>query len=119
MVMLSHGMYLHDGGRQPASLSHYIATKRLRQEFSFTGVSVSDALNEVAWRFGGNIGRTCVATVEAGVDLALLTGTVEQARVCALAIRDAVRRRVISEARLDEAVSRVLELKTWLGVYRS
>jgi beta-N-acetylhexosaminidase len=117
MVMLSHGMYVHDGGRQPASLSRYIATQRLRDEFSFTGAAVSDALNEVAWRFGGDIGKTCVATVHAGVDLALLTGGVDQARICALAIRDAVRRGKISEARLDQAVARVLELKTWLGVY--
>ncbi|HET7481573.1 MAG TPA: glycoside hydrolase family 3 N-terminal domain-containing protein [Actinomycetota bacterium] len=117
MVMLSHGMYVHDGGRQPASLSHYIATKRLRKGFSFTGVAVSDALNEVSWRFGGDLGKTCVATVRAGVDLALITGGIDQARVCALAIRNAVRRGRVSRARLDQAVSRVLALKTWLGVY--
>ena len=118
LVMLSHGMYVHDGGRQPASMSHYVATKRLRREFAFTGVAVSDALNEVSWRFGGDIAKTCVATIRAGVDLALITGDVVQARVCALAIRNAVRRGSISRVRIDEAVARVIELKRWLGVYR-
>ncbi|MDQ3940827.1 MAG: glycoside hydrolase family 3 protein, partial [Actinomycetota bacterium] len=117
MVMLSHGMYLNDGGRRPASVNHYIATKRLRREFGFTRVAISDALEPVAWRFGGSVRRACKATINAGVDIALITGDVRAARGCARRIRFAVRNGVISVRRLDEAVARVLELKRWLGVF--
>jgi beta-N-acetylhexosaminidase len=117
MIMLSHGMYVNDGGRVPASVSWYIATERLRREFDFTGVAISDALEPVAWYFDGDVARTCKATIKAGVDIALITGTVQRARGCARSIREAVRNGAIPERRIDQAVTRVLELKAWLGLY--
>jgi beta-N-acetylhexosaminidase len=117
MIMLSHGMYLNDGGRVPASVSRYIATRRLRDEFGFTGVAISDALEPVAWRYDGDVARACKATIWAGVDVALITGNVHRARACARSIRNAVGSGGISERRIDEAVTRVLQLKAWLGLY--
>jgi beta-N-acetylhexosaminidase len=116
MVMLSHGIYVHDGGERPASVNFHIATERLRRDLGFSGVAISDALGEVAWRFGGSTPRTCRATVKAGVDIPLITGNVYAARDCAAAIRQAVRSGDIPERRLDQAVERVLELKAWLGL---
>ncbi|MGH2805728.1 MAG: glycoside hydrolase family 3 protein [Actinomycetota bacterium] len=117
MIMLSHGMYLNDGGRIPASVSYYIATTRLRDEFAFTGVAISDALEPVAWRFDGDVDRACKATIKAGVDIALITGNVYRARACARSVRTAVREGKLPERRIDQAVARVLALKEWLGLY--
>ena len=117
MVMLSHAMYVHDGGRTPASVSRYIATRRLRHEFGFTGVAISDALEPVAWRFGGSPSKACKATIRAGVDIALITGDVNAAAECARRIRNGVMRGEIPRRRVDRAVARVLELKRWLGLY--
>jgi beta-N-acetylhexosaminidase len=117
MVMLSHAMYTEDGGNRPASLNRYISTERLRDEFGFTGVAISDALEAVAWYFDGSVARTCRATVWAGVDIALITGDVYTARACADAIRAGVDAGAISENQIDRSVQRVLELKQWLGVY--
>lgn len=117
LIMLSHGMYLNDGGRRPASVNRYIATRRLRRELGFKGVAISDALGAVAWRFGGSVPRACEATIRAGADIALITGGVYLARACARRIRWAVRNGRISKARLDRAVLRVLDLKRWLGVW--
>ena len=119
IVMLSHGMYLKDGGRRPASLNRYIATTRLRREFAFTGVAITDDLDAVAWKFGGDTARACRATINAGVDVALITGNVRAAGRCASRIRRAVRSGAISRARLNEAVTRVVELKTWLRLART
>ena len=116
LVMLSHAMYVNDGGRRPASVNHYIATKRLRGEFGFTGVAISDALEPVSWRFNGSTPRACAATIRAGVDIALITGDVYDARRCSLAVRDAVRDGRIPERRIEKAVVRVLTLKRWLGL---
>ncbi len=116
-VMLSHGMYLRDGGRRPASVNRYIASERLRGEFGFEGVAISDDLNALAWRFDGNTAAACKATIKAGVDVALITGDAGAAAACVRAIRTAVRAGSIRPARIDRAVERVLELKTWLGLY--
>ncbi len=118
LVMLSHALYVNDGGRVPASLHPYYAKKRLRRALGFTGVAISDDLNRVAWRFGGDVTKACVKTVKAGVDVALITGRVDAARACAAAIRRAVRSGDIPKRRLDQAVGRVLELKQWLGLYQ-
>lgn len=117
MMMVSHGMYVNDGGEKPGSLSHYITTDRLRDEFGFEGVAISDDLVAVAWRFGGDTPKACEATVRAGMDIALLTGSVSMAQACALRIYKAVRTEDIRKQRIDDAVKRVLELKEWLGVF--
>ena len=116
LVMLSHAMYVKDGGRRPASVNRYIATRRLRREFDFQGVAISDALEPVSWRFDGSVPKACAATIRAGVDIALITGNVYAARTCARSIRDAVNSGRIPERRIDHAVARVLELKAWLGL---
>lgn len=117
LMMVSHAMYVNDGGYRPASLNRYIASKRLRGEFGFDGVAVSDALEAVAWKFDGDVARACKATIQAGVDLALITGGVDRARTCAWRIRQGVKDGDIPAARIDRAVERVLRLKAWLGVF--
>lgn len=119
MIMLSHGIYVNHGGRRPASVNRFIATRRLRREFDFKGVAISDALEPVAWRFGGSTAKACRATIKAGVDIALITGDAIAARSCVRAIRGAVRSGDIRERRINKAVRRVLELKRWLGLLPS
>jgi beta-N-acetylhexosaminidase len=116
MMMVSHGIYVNDGGSRPASLNWYIATQRLRNEFGFKGVAISDALNAVAWYHEGSVRAACRATIRAGVDIALIVGDHAQAARCATSIIRAVKTGKIPRARIDRAVTRVLSLKAWLGV---
>ena len=116
VIMLSHAIYPRDGGSRPASVNRYIATTRLRKEFNFTGVAMSDALGEVTRSFGGSTPRACKASIRAGVDIALLTHNGHMAARCAGAIRKAVHDGSITRRRIDRAVTRVLVLKRWLGV---
>lgn len=116
LVMLSHGIYVNHGGRRPASVNYFIATKRLRREFDFRGVAISDALEPVAWKFGGSVPKACKATIRAGADIALITGDVFMARSCAREIRRGVISGDISRPRLNRSVDRVLRLKRWLGL---
>lgn len=116
MIMLSHAIYTKEGGQGPASLNRFIAVKRLRKQLGFTGVAISDALEAVNWRFGGDTARACRATIWAGSDIALITGDVYAARACSDRIVDAVRSGAIPRARIDAAVTRVLKLKKWLGL---
>lgn len=117
LMMLSHGIYVNDGGRRPGSVNRYIATRRLRREVGFGGVAISDALEPVAWKFGGSVPRACRATIWAGADIALITGGAKTAAACAGEIVRSVRRGTISTARITRAARRVLDLKRWLGVF--
>jgi len=117
LIMVSHAMYLKDGGRVPASVSTHIVKDRLRRDFGYQGVAVSDALEAVAWYFDGNLAKACRSTIRAGVDLALITGGADAAARCAASIRRAVAEGRVSERRIDEAVARVLSLKAWTGVF--
>lgn len=116
LVMLSHAIYPNDGGDVPASLNRSIATKRLRKGFDFKGVAISDDMGAIAWRFGGDVVRSCPKTIRAGVDIALLVRDVHTAAACAQKIYEAVRQGDISSRRIDQATTRVLELKAWLGI---
>jgi beta-N-acetylhexosaminidase len=114
LMMVSHAMFVNDGGEIPASMSYHISTRRLREGFGFEGVAISDDLGAVAWRFGGSVARACKNTVKAGVDIALLAGDHAIAQACASKLYKAVRRDSISQHRIDQAVGRVLRLKRWL-----
>ncbi len=114
LIMVGHAMYLRDGGRIPASMSRHIIKDRLRRDFRYEGVAISDALEAVAWRFDGNVAQACARTIDAGVDMALIIGGVDAGVRCADAIRRAVRNEEISITRINEAVTRVLALKAWL-----
>ena len=116
LIMVSHAMYVKDGGRVPASMSSHIVKDRLRRDFGYDGVAISDALEAVEWRFGGSVVEACKETIDAGVDMALITGGVDTAARCATSIRRAVLNEKISERRIDEAVARILALKAWLGI---
>jgi beta-N-acetylhexosaminidase len=115
-MMVSHGMYVHLGGEVPASLNRRIATGRLRSEIGFKGVAISDSLSAVAW-YAGSTQKACADAVGAGIDIALVTGSLSTAESCFKAIRAAVWAGAIPQARIDQAVRRVLNLKRWLGVY--
>ena len=117
LTMLSHAIYPKDGGDRPGSLNRFIATTRLRDHLGFTGVSISDAIDAMKWWYGGDFGRTCVGSIRAGVDIALLASGARAAAECAIEIRAAVRTGRLRPARIDQAVARILVLKSWLRVY--
>jgi beta-N-acetylhexosaminidase len=105
----------------PASFSRPILTGLLREELGFDGVIVTDSLDMggVAVRPTGCPAptdiRRCipVAAIKAGADVLLNPPDVQIAYDAMLA---AVRSGEISEARLDESVLRILELKERRGV---
>jgi len=116
-VMVSHGIYVNAWGRVPASVNPSIATTLLRSREGFRGVSISDSLDAIAWRYGGSTSRACVESIKAGVDIALVTGGSSTGRECVGAIHAAAVSGYIPLARINEAAARVLSLKIWLRVW--
>ena len=100
-----------DGRYLPASLSHDLLTKLLKQKMGFKGVIVSDAVIMGGFiKFYGEE-EGCVRSFEAGMDM-LLWPPMEYMDAVERAIQDGR----IPMSRLDDAVQRVWRMKQRLGL---
>jgi beta-N-acetylhexosaminidase len=116
-VMTAHVVVpaLDPSGR-PATLSRPIVTGLLRQRLGFHGVVITDALDMAGVRQAFGDERVPVEALKAGVDMLLMPpggGLDLQYR----SVLRAVRSGAVSQARLDQAVYRILRLKDRLGLY--
>ena len=103
----------------PATLSHVFLTDILRDELGFTGVAVTDALNMDAIAANFAPADAVRRALLAGADIALMPVTMRCLDdVVALdALLDALEADPeLTDARLDESVARILELKLRRGI---
>ena len=112
-VMVSHGIHRELGSELPGTLDPRIATTLLRDELGYEGVAMTDSMNARGLReaWGDTVPRACPVAIAAGIDLMLLTGTIETARLCRERILEAVRTGELPEERVREAARRVMELR--------
>lgn len=97
----------------PATFSRTLVTDVLRGELGFSGVIVTDSLSMEAVTETCTPGEAAVQALQAGADLLLMPAGLEQAYEEVLA---AVEDGRLSEARIDESVERVLNLKRQVGL---
>jgi beta-glucosidase len=102
----------------PATSSHYLLTDVLRGKMGFKGVVISDfgdvgALAS-AYHVAANFTEAVAKAVNAGIDVSM---TPFDSTGWQNAMLENVRNGVISEARVDESVRRVLTLKFQLGLF--
>jgi beta-N-acetylhexosaminidase len=97
----------------PASLSGAVTTGLLRKDLSFGGLVFTDALpmHAITTNFGAE--QAVVMAIEAGADVALEPADLPRAFT---ALRSAVIKGEIKEARLNESVRRLLAAKAWSGL---
>lgn len=119
-VMISHGAFpaydntIVDGKFVPCSTSKRVITDLLKGEMGFKGVVITDGIGMrgLVNAYGGDYNRLYVELLNAGNDvlLGVFDGYFE-------AVEEAVRRGEISEARIDDACQRVLDMKERLGLF--
>ncbi|WP_144126951.1 glycoside hydrolase family 3 protein [Catellatospora sichuanensis] len=102
-----------DPSGDPATLSPTILTGVLRQEFGFTGVVVTDALNMAGVRAKYGDARVPVLALKAGADQLLMPPNLALAYD---AVLQAVRGGELTERRIDESVRRILSVKYRQGL---
>lgn len=104
-----------DSSGDPATLSKTVLTGLLRERLGFDGVISTDALNMGGARTKYSDGEVAVRAVLAGADLLLMPQDFPKAYDAVLA---AVKSGRISEARLDQSVTRLLKLRDRRGFLR-
>ena len=92
----------------PASLSYEITTELLRDELGFQGVAITDSLDMGAITRQYSCAKAAVQAVLAGQDMLLISQGFPEAYE---AVLEAVDNGTIPQARLDEAVERILRIK--------
>lgn len=90
---------------QPASLSKRIITDMLRGELGFKGLVVTDALNMHALR---DMQKVPVKCLNAGIDILLHPADVD---LTVQELIEAFKKKVLPEERIDDAVSRIVNVK--------
>lgn len=123
LVMTAHIIFPALDRDRPATLSRVILEEILRGELGFGGAVISDSMNMHSMRRNYDPVDASTQAINAGVDIIMLAEEHYDhdrdylGRQVALieGIRNAVRDGRISEARLDEAVGRVLSLKAGLA----
>lgn len=106
-VMIGH-LIVSDVSDEPALFSRELVTSLLREKMGFDGVVMTDGLQMQAMTDHYTSGEIAVKAVKAGVDILLCPADLEQA---VTALEQAVAVGTISEARIDESVLRILNLK--------
>lgn len=111
-IMTAHVRFpAYEDGGVPATLSPRILTGLLRERLGFSGLIVTDCLEMKAISDTVGVGRGAVMAVKAGADLVLVSHRPDRQLEALEALHDAVRRGEIGEARIDDAVRRILAAK--------
>jgi beta-N-acetylhexosaminidase len=114
-VVLSLAFYAAYDPVTPGALAAPVTTGLLREEVGYDGVAITDDLGSGAVRAEFSVPRAAVAAINAGADLVQIGSPGDQAGV-RQELLAALETGELSEARLREAASRVLELKRSLGL---
>jgi beta-N-acetylhexosaminidase len=118
-IMTGHSVYPAFDGEFPTTLSEKILTGLLREELSFDGVIVSDAIGMAAILKQWPLPRACALAIKAGCDTILLKADDESRTQCFFGIKMAVESGELSEKRIDEAVTRLLRMKYDQGLFQT
>ncbi|MET3655480.1 glycoside hydrolase family 3 protein [Sporosarcina psychrophila] len=100
----------------PATLSQKVLTGLMREQMSFKGVIVTDAMNmgAIVEHFGAV--DTAIRSVKAGTDIVLMPVGLE---AVANGLYDAVNKGEISTKRIEQSVERILTLKLNRGIVKA
>ncbi|MDR0890390.1 MAG: glycoside hydrolase family 3 protein [Oscillospiraceae bacterium] len=114
MVMVAHISAPEiTGDNTPCDLSPRIVNELLRGQLGFDGVVITDAQNMGAITDYYSVGEAAVLAIEAGCDIVLMPGDLQEALD---ALQEAADSGRLSMQRIDESVLRILRLKIKYGI---
>ena len=118
-IMTAHVLYPALDPDEPATLSRRIVTGLLREGMGFKGVVITDDLEMAAISDRHGPGEAAVKAIEAGADLVLICHDEDKQLAAMEAVARAVKQKRISEARIEQSLLRILQMKEkFLPPYR-
>ncbi|MEK5444295.1 beta-N-acetylhexosaminidase [Fredinandcohnia sp. FSL W7-1320] len=111
MVMVGHILVPALDNTYPSSMSKTIITDILRKELGFNGVVITDDFYMKAITNDYDIGEAAVQSIKAGSDIIMVAHDYNSVVRVHNAIKSAIKNGEISEERIDESVTRILQLK--------
>jgi len=111
VVMVAHILLPQLDATYPSSMSKYIMTDILRRQLGFQGVIMTDDMTMKAITNYFTIGKAAVKSVQAGSDIILVAHDYNEIVATIQALKTAVENGEIPEARIDQSVNRIIQLK--------
>jgi beta-N-acetylhexosaminidase len=115
-IMVSHEMLQAVDSRLPTTLSPAVIDGTLRGELGFGGVVITDSLYMGALNAHWSIAEAAVLAIKAGADMVIGPYNPEIVRETKDALRQALASGVLTRARIDASVRRILTLKLQMGL---
>jgi beta-N-acetylhexosaminidase len=115
-IMVTHELVTAVDPNTPSSLSYKLVTGILRDQFGFQGVIVTDSLTMEGITAYYNESQAAALAIEAGDDLIMGAASPSDVANMFNGIEQAMNSGQISEARIDQSVSRILMLKYEMGL---
>ncbi|MCY4403258.1 MAG: beta-N-acetylhexosaminidase [Candidatus Poribacteria bacterium] len=116
-IMTAHILYPGLDNQMPATLSHTILTKLLREELGFEGLIITDDLEMKAIEERYDISKAAVLTIQAGADMLLIPWTLQKQQNAFNAVRQAIKTKRITKTRLNDSLRRILKAKNAIGMF--
>lgn len=100
-----------DSEKAPATLSYKILTELLKNKMGFKGLIITDCLemNAISIYYGSE--KAAVMAIKAGADMICISHSKAVEINCVKAIQKAVLEGEIEESRINESVTKILEIK--------
>ncbi|WP_404457873.1 beta-N-acetylhexosaminidase [Oceanobacillus kapialis] len=111
MTMVAHILLPAIDKEYPSSLSENVITTLLREELGFKGLVITDDMTMGAILENYDIGDATVKAVQAGNDIVLVCHGDKNKRKALNSLTKAVKDGTITEARVNQSVERILQLK--------
>ncbi|WP_372745450.1 glycoside hydrolase family 3 N-terminal domain-containing protein [Lutibacter sp.] len=117
-VMVAHLSVaaLEPNSQLPTSLSYNVITNLLKKDLKFNGLILTDALNMKGAADYAEPGDIDLAALLAGNDILLIPANVPAAVV---KIKNAIENKIITEARINYSVEKILKAKYWAGLNKN
>lgn len=116
MVMIAHILLPKIDREHPSSLSEVIITDLLRNQIGFDGVIITDDMTMEAITGNFEIGSAAVMSVKAGSDIIMVAHDYDEIIKVISVLKKAVEDGEIPEERINESVTRILQLKEKYGI---
>lgn len=118
-IMTSHIIIESIDPELPATLSEKVLTGLLRDELDFKGMIITDAMIMEAISKNWGAGEAAVMAVNAGADIVMANGSVDDQIDTLDSLYEALQAGKIERSRVDESVERIVTYKLKLNMFHN